>query len=74
MTSVVVIVAVFFVIGITVGIVTVVALAALRQDRRSVPGGWPEYGARRPGEQPPDPRWDDGLDVERPWWHEREGE
>jgi len=36
--AVVAIVSIFFVIGITVGIITVIALSALRDDRRCPPG------------------------------------
>lgn len=74
MTSVVVIVVVFFIIGITVGIITMVALSALRQDRLSGPRRWRDYGSRGPGERPPDPGWDNTPDEERPWWRERDGE
>ena len=55
--AVVAIVGAFFIIGITVGIIAVVAMSALRADRRGDPGDPPEYGTRRLGEQPPDAGW-----------------
>ena len=50
--SVVAIVSAFFIIGITVGIIAVVAMSALRADRRGNPSGPLEYGPRGPGHQP----------------------
>jgi hypothetical protein len=69
--TVVAIVSIFFVIGITVGIVVVVALSVLRPRQRGWPGRRLEY---RPPGQPPDsgsdapdeyPRWpeDGGSDF-----------
>jgi hypothetical protein len=58
--SVVAIVSAFFIMGITVGIVTVVALSVLRADRPGRPGrpgDQGEYGPRGPGDQPPDHDW-----------------
>ena len=66
--AVVAIVSAFFIIGITVGIIAVVAVSALRADRPRDPGDPPEYGPRGPGEQPPDPDWDDAGPDDRPRW------
>lgn len=52
--AVVTIVSAFFVIGITVGIIAVVAMSNLRADRRGDPGDPLEYGPRRHRGQPPD--------------------
>ena len=63
--TVVAIVSAFFVIGITVGIIAVVAMSALRTERRSSRGIPPEYG---PGGQSPDAGWDDtGRDGHSRW-------
>jgi hypothetical protein len=63
--TVVAVVSIFFIIGITVGIITVVALSVLRPRRRGRPGGRLEYG---PPDQAPDSDWDErGLD-EHPRW------
>jgi hypothetical protein len=65
--SVVAIVGAFFIIGITMGIIAVVALSALRADRRGNPPGPMGYG---PGldEQPTDPSWDDAGPDGHPRW------
>lgn len=69
--SVVAIVSAFFVIGITVGVITVVAMSALRTDRQGRRGrqGRPlEYGADAFDELPPDPSWDDADPDDYPRW------
>ena len=63
--AVVVIVSVFFVIGITVGIVVVVALSVLRPAQRGWPGRRLEYG---PGDEPADPYWDEDDPDRHPRW------
>jgi hypothetical protein len=57
--SVVAIVSAFFVIGITVGIIAVFAMSALRTDRQGRRGRQPKYGTGAFDELPPDPSWDD---------------
>lgn len=67
---------IFFLIGIAVGIVGVIAMAAVRAERRGGPGTPPGHGPGRPDEEPPDsgregsapdggPRWPDGT---RSWF------
>jgi hypothetical protein len=56
---VVAIVSAFFVIGIVVGIIAVVAASVLRADRRGDPGDPLDYERREPVEPPPSGyRWD----------------
>ncbi len=66
--AVVTIVSAFFVIGITVGIIAVVAMSNLRADRRGDPGDPLEYGPRRHRGQPPDAGWDDAGPDDHPSW------
>jgi hypothetical protein len=66
--AVVAIVSAFFIIGITVGIIAVVAMSVLRADRPRDPGDLPEFGLRRPGQQPPEAGWDDAGPDDRPRW------
>jgi len=66
--AVVAIVSAFFVIGITVGIIAVVAMSVLRADRPRDPGDPPEFGPRRPGEQPPEAGWADTGPDDHPRW------
>jgi hypothetical protein len=73
-TSVLVIVGIFFILGITVGVITVIAMSAVRRDRRAGPGDWPGHGPDGPEEQPPDLDRDSTMDDERPWWRSRDGE
>jgi len=66
--TVVAIVSAFFVIGIIVGLVTVVAVSVLRAGRRDHPGdsgGPPDY---EPGGPPSDPRRDDAGPDDHPRW------
>jgi hypothetical protein len=66
--SVVAIVSAFFIIGITVGIIAVIALSVLRADRLGVPDDPPEYGPRGPGHHPRDHGWDNaGPDGHLRW-------
>jgi hypothetical protein len=68
--TVVAIVSAFFVIGILVGIIAVVAMSVLRADRRGVPGdpeGPLDYEARGPGEPPEYPWADTGPDSHSRW-------
>jgi len=77
MTSVTVIVSIFFVIGITVGVITVIAMSVLRRDRRDRrdgPDDWPGHGPDGPDEQPPDLDWDAPEPKRDPWWQARDGE
>ena len=66
--SVVAIVSAFFVIGITVGIIAVVAMSALRTDRPGRRGRPPEYGTSAFDELPPEPSWDDAYPDDHPHW------
>jgi len=66
--AVVAIVSAFFIIGITVGIIAVMAISSLRADRRGDPGDPPEFGPRARGEQPPEAGWDDGGPDDHPRW------
>lgn len=63
--SVVGIVSAFFIIGITVGAIVVIALSALRAGRPDDPDD-PRGSGRGP--QPPDARWHDGRPDEYPRW------
>ena len=56
--SVVIIVGLFFIIGIAVGIIAVIALSGRRADRREQPGGPPYYGPDGSDEPREDPDWD----------------
>jgi len=66
--SVVAIVSAFFIIGITVGIVAVIAMSVLRAGRPGRQGHRMEYGPRGRGEQLPDPGWDDAGPDGHPRW------
>jgi hypothetical protein len=66
--SVLIITGLFFVIGITVGVIAVFALSGIKAERRGPAASWPEYEPGEP-EQPPDP------DEDQPtWWHARDDE
>jgi len=65
---VVVIVGLFFIIGITVGVIAVVAMAAVRSDRSGRLSGPPESGPDGPGRQPPGPGLEDLELDDRPRW------
>ena len=66
--SVVAIVSAFLIIGVAVGIIAVLALSALRTDRRGNPPGPRGYGPGRLGEPPAYRGWDDaGPDDHRRW-------
>jgi hypothetical protein len=67
-TSVLVVVGLFFIIGITVGIVAVVAVANLRSDRRGGLDSPPADEPGGPGQQPPDPGYLDAESDDRPRW------
>ena len=59
--TVVAIVSAFFVIGILVGIVIVIAMAVIRagrHDRQDDPADPQDYQPSGPGEPPPGPPWD----------------
>jgi hypothetical protein len=66
--SVVVIVSAFFIIGITVGMIAVIALSVLRADRLGVPDDPQEHGPRGRGDQPRDPGWDNAGRAGHPRW------
>lgn len=55
--TVIAIVSAFFIIGITVGIIAVVAMSALRTERRGDQGG--NAGPFDDSDAPADPDWDD---------------
>ena len=61
MTTALVITALFFVIGIGVGVVTVIAVSILRRDVGPAggPGDPPGYGPSGPHGPSPDLEWDD---------------
>jgi hypothetical protein len=74
--SVVAIVTAFFVMGITVGIIVVVAISALQADRRRDPGDLgdpPHYGPHHPSGQPPDADRDGAGPRDEPSWSEGPG-
>jgi len=58
----------FFIIGISVGIIAVIAISVHRADRRGGPGGPPPYRPPGPGEQSPELDWDDAGLGDRPPW------
>jgi hypothetical protein len=62
------IVGIFFLIGIAVGVIAVIALSAIRKDKGRPPGGGAAPAQDGPGEpdEPPDLAWDDADD--RPRW------
>jgi hypothetical protein len=66
MASALVIIGLFFVIGIVFGAVLVVALSILRRDvgPPDGPGGPHDYGPPGPSGPPPDLGWDDTQDQE----------
>ena len=64
--TVVAIVSAFFIIGITVGIIAVVAASVFRADRRGDQGDYADsYG---PGEPPQGSGWDDTRPDGHPRW------
>jgi len=72
MTSVVVITSLFFVFGIAVGIIAVIAMSVLRRYKWS---GSPDRSASGPSrldEQPSDLEWDSSLTEDRSWWKARD--
>ncbi len=74
MTSVAVITEIFFIIGITVGVIIVIAMSALRRDKRDGPGDWPGGGPDGPGRRPSGLDWDGTRAGQNPWWQARDGE
>jgi hypothetical protein len=69
--TVVAIVGAFFIIGILVGIIAVVAMSVLRAERHGAPGDPedpPDYEARGPGEPPPGLPWDGTGPDGHPHW------
>ena len=66
--SVVAIASAFFVIGITVGIIAVVAISVLRASHLSQPGHPGNPLEHEPGEEPPDAHWDDAAPRDRQSW------
>jgi hypothetical protein len=65
--TVVAIVSAFFVIGILVGVITVVAMSVLRAERRGAPEDPLDFGPRGPRE-PPGLPWDDTGPDRHPRW------
>jgi hypothetical protein len=65
--TVVAIVSAFFVIGILVGIIAVVAMSVLRAERRGAPGNPPVFEPRE-AHEPPDLPWDDTQLDGGPFW------
>ena len=74
MTSVAVITGIFFIIGITVGVISVIAMSALRRDRRDEPGDWPGDGPNWPNRRPPGLDWDGLRTEQNQWWQARDSE
>jgi hypothetical protein len=74
MTSVAVITGIFFIIGITVGVISVIAISALRRDGRDGPGDWPGDGPNWPNRRPPGPDWDGPRTEQNQWWQARDSE
>jgi len=74
MTSVAVITGIFFIIGITVGVIIVIAMSAFRRDRPAGPGDGPEHGPDGPDERPPDLDWDGTPTDKNPWRQAHDGE
>lgn len=72
MMSVVVIVILFFVFGITVGVIAVIAMSARRRYKWSGPSDWSSPGPSGPDEQPPDLDGDSSPIEEYPWWKARD--
>lgn len=72
--SVVAIVSAFFVIGITVGVIVVIALSVLRAERRRNPrdhdaqGDPLGHGPGRPGKRSPRSGWADADTDDHPSW------
>ena len=65
--TVVAIVSAFFVIGILVGIIIVIAMSVLRAERRGDPGDLLEFASHE-SREPPGLPWDDaGPDRHRRW-------
>lgn len=65
--TVVAIVSAFFVIGIAVGIIAVVAMSVLGAGRRDH-GDLPDREPPGPGSPAPEARWDDSVPGDRPHW------
>ena len=70
MTAVAIIVTIFFVIGVLVGVITVIAMSAQRRYQRPDAGNTPD---RRP-RGPDDPFRDGAPDDPPSWWKSREGD
>ncbi len=66
--AVLIVTGLFFVIGITVGVIIVVAMAGVRSDRRAGPADPPGYERRGRGGEPPDSGQDhQAYDQWRRW-------
>jgi len=70
MMSVIVIVILFFVFGITVGVIGVIAMSAVRRYQWNGSSDWADQFG--PDEQPPDLDGDSSPTEEHPWWKARE--
>jgi hypothetical protein len=72
-TSVLAITGIFFVIGIAVGVIAVIAMSALRRHKRNRPDDWP--GPDRPAshEPAPDLERESYLAEKGSWWKAHEG-
>jgi hypothetical protein len=72
MISVVVITGLFFVFGIAVGVIVVIAMSALRRYKWGGPSdGLASGPSDGPDEQPPDLDSDGSLTEAHPWWRTR---
>jgi hypothetical protein len=65
--TVVAIVGAFFVTGILVGIIAVIAMSVLRAERRGDPGGLLDFEPRQ-SREPPGLPWDDSGPDRHPRW------
>jgi len=73
MASVAIILGIFFILGIVVGVITVIAMSARRRYEQPSPDSWPELDQESPDDLAPDFGWDDVPDDMPRWPKSREG-
>jgi hypothetical protein len=73
MAPVAIILGIFFILGIAVGVITVIALSALRRYEEPSPDGWPDLDQESSDDLAPDSGWDDAPDDGPSWPKSREG-
>lgn len=71
--TVVAIASAFFLIGILVGVIAVIAISVLRAGRRRYPGDPLDFEPRGSGEPPPGLPWDGTAPDGRPHWPGNDG-